>query len=394
MKIALVCPASLPAVQFGGIVFLAVDMAREMSELGHDVTIYTTDLDFSNGPTKFNRDLPRTEKIENFKINRTHSWFSVRLFFFNPSIYHEIKKQKPDVIHTIGLRSFQSLAAWLISKKTKTPLITSDQGGLTTHPFLKNTGLLFNLIFRIQNIYIKKILNDSSLVCAANEYEKKIFLELNKNSNVEIVRNGVNLKSLKSSLSFKSKYKINSNYVLFVGRFSKSKGIETLIHAFDILKNKFSIKDLRLIIMGVDFGYQSEMFELINKLHLSNEITVIKNPPREDVIAAYGESEFLILPSTWELSPLVPLESFAFKKPVISTNSHGIPFTVHDNKNGLLVEPENPTQLAEAISKLYNDSSLKVKLGLDGYNFVHDECNCVTMANKILKFYERVLQNN
>ena len=394
MKIALVCPASLPAVQFGGIVFLAVDMAREMSELGHDVTIYTTDLDFSNGPTKFNRDLPRTEKIENFKINRTHSWFSVRLFFFNPSIYHEIKKQKPDVIHTIGLRSFQSLAAWLISKKTKTPLITSDQGGLTTHPFLKNTGLLFNLIFRIQNIYIKKILNDSSLVCAANEYEKKIFLELNKNSNVEIVRNGVNLKSLKSSLSFKSKYKINSNYVLFVGRFSKSKGIETLIHAFDILKNKFSIKDLRLIIMGVDFGYQSEMFELINKLHLSNEITVIKNPPRADVIAAYGESEFLILPSTWELSPLVPLESFAFKKPVISTNSHGIPFTVHDNKNGLLVEPENPTQLAEAISKLYNDSSLKVKLGLDGYNFVHDECNCVTMANKILKFYERVLQNN
>jgi|TARA_Y100000817_G_scaffold314950_1_gene316359 glycosyltransferase involved in cell wall biosynthesis len=394
MKIALVCPASLPAVQFGGIVFLAVDMAREMSELGHDVTIYTTDLDFSNGPTKFNSDLPRTEKIENFKINRTHSWFSVRLFFFNPSIYAEIKKQKPDVIHTIGLRSFQSLAAWLISKKTKTPLITSDQGGLTTHPFLKNTGLLFNLIFRIQNIYIKKILNDSSLVCAANEYEKKIFLELNKNSNVEIVRNGVNLKSLKSSLSFKSKYKINSNYVLFVGRFSKSKGIETLIHAFDILKNKFSIKDLRLIIMGVDFGYQSEMFELINKLHLSNELTVIKNPPREDVIAAYGESEFLILPSTWELSPLVPLESFAFKKPVISTNSHGIPFTVHDNKNGLLVEPENPTQLAEAIYKLYNDSSLKVKLGLDGYNFVHDECNCVTMANKILKFYEKVLQNN
>ena len=162
MKIALVCPASLPAIQFGGIVFLAVDMAREMSELGHDVTIYTTDLDFSNGPTKFNKKLPKIEKIENFKINRTHSWFSVRLFFFNPSIYSEIKKQNPDIIHTIGLRSFQSLAAWFVSKKSKIPLITSDQGGLTTHPFLKNTGLLFNLIFRIQNIYIKKMLKDST----------------------------------------------------------------------------------------------------------------------------------------------------------------------------------------------------------------------------------------
>ena len=50
VKIALVCPASLPATQFGGIVFLAVDLAREISELGHDVTIFTTDLDFTNGP--------------------------------------------------------------------------------------------------------------------------------------------------------------------------------------------------------------------------------------------------------------------------------------------------------------------------------------------------------
>ena len=68
MKIALVCPASLPATQFGGIVFLAVDLAREISSLGHDVTLYTTDLDFSNGPNKFNKKLPRIEKIKNFKI--------------------------------------------------------------------------------------------------------------------------------------------------------------------------------------------------------------------------------------------------------------------------------------------------------------------------------------
>ena len=68
MKIALVCPASLPATQFGGIVFLAVDLAREISELGHDVTIYTTDLDFTNGPNKFNKALPRLEKFENLKL--------------------------------------------------------------------------------------------------------------------------------------------------------------------------------------------------------------------------------------------------------------------------------------------------------------------------------------
>ena len=96
MKVALVCPASLPATQFGGIVFLAVDLAREISKMDNEVTIYTTDLDFSNGPNRFNKNLPRLEKFEKFKINRTHVWFSLKLFFINSSMLKQIEKDKPD----------------------------------------------------------------------------------------------------------------------------------------------------------------------------------------------------------------------------------------------------------------------------------------------------------
>jgi len=392
MKIALVCPASFPATQFGGIVFLAVDLAREISKIGHDVTIYTTDLDFSNGANKFNKQLPRTEKFEKFTINRTHVWFSFKLFFLNTAMYKEIENNKPDIIHTIGLRSYQSIIAWRISKKNKIPLIVSDQGGLTTHPFLNESGLFFKILYKIQNYFIKKIINHASMISAANEYEKEIFLNMSKKSQIKIVRNGVNLKNLVSKQNFKMKYKINSKFILFVGRFSKSKGIETLIDAFNIINNKIS--DIHLVIMGVDFGFEKTMEELIIKFNLSKKIIVIKNPPREDVISAYGESEFLILPSQWELSPLVPLESFAFKKPVISTKSHGIPFTVQDDENGILVEPENPDQLAKAITKLLLDDDLRIRLGLSGYNFVHDECNCISMAKNSLELYEQILKKN
>ena len=394
MKIALVCPASLPATQFGGIVFLAVDLAREISNMGHDVTIYTTDLDFSNGPNKFSKKLPRTEKIEKFKINRTHVWFSLKLFFINTSMFKQIEKDEPDIIHTIGLRSYQSLIALKISKKLDIPLIVSDQGGLTTHPFLKQSSLFLRILYKIQNYFIKKIINHATAVSAANEYEKNIFLEINKNSDVHIIRNGVNIQNLVSEINFKEKYKIKSKFVLFVGRFSKSKGIETLIHAINKIESDQNFSNTILVIMGVDFGYEKEMEELISKFNLSKKIMVIKNPPREDVISAYGESEFLILPSQWELSPLVPLESFAFKKPVISTNSHGIPFTVQNNKNGILVEPENPSQLADAINKLLHNDNLRERLGLFGYDFVHEECNCVSMAEKSLKLYELILKNN
>lgn len=394
MKIALVCPASLPATQFGGIVFLAVDLAREISELGHDVTIYTTDLDFSNGSNKFNQKLPRLEKFNKFKINRTHVWFALKLFFINPSMFKQLKNDKPDIVHTIGLRSFQSVIAWYVSKKLKIPLIASDQGGLTTHPFLNESGLFLKILYRIQNFFIKKIIKDCSAISVANEYEKNIFLELNKQSKIKIIRNGVNLKTLVSKVDFKNKYNVNTNFILFVGRFSKSKGIETLIHAFNIIQNENKFPDVRLIIMGVDFGYEKDMDKLIHTLNLSEKIIVIKNPPREDVISAYGESEFLVLPSQWELSPLVPLESFAFKKPVISTKSHGIPFTVQDDENGILVEPDNPKQLADAITKLLFDDPLRFRLGLSGYNFVHEECNSISMAKNSLKLYEEVLKIN
>ena len=167
-----------------------------------------------------------------------------------------------------------------------------------------------------------------------------------------------------------------------------------MINALNILKNEEEFSDVRLVIMGVDFGFEEKMEELIEKFDLSKKVTIIKNPPREDVVSAYGESEFLILPSQWELSPLVPLESFAFKKPVISTRSHGIPFTVQDGKNGILVEPENPIELADAIKKLLLNEDLRNRLGTSGYNFVHEECNCVSMAKNSLKLYEQVLENN
>ena len=160
MKIALVCPASLPATQFGGIVFLAVDLAREMSELGHNVTIYTTDLDFSNGSNKFNKDLPRIERFGKFKINRTHVSFALKLFFINSSMSEQIERDKPDIIHTIGLRSYQSIVAWRISKKLRIPLIVSDQGGLTTHPFLTESSTFLQILYRIQDYFIKKIISD------------------------------------------------------------------------------------------------------------------------------------------------------------------------------------------------------------------------------------------
>ena len=390
MKIGIICPASLPATQFGGILFLGVNLAQELSNEKHEVTIYTTDLDFANNPKTFNKKLPKEENIQNFKIKRSHVWFSIKLFFINPGMYFRMMNDQYDVIHTIGIRSFQSFIAALVAKKKKIPLIVSDQGGLTTHPDLQNKGVWTKILYQIQSPMIKFVINQAEKVIAANEYEKKIFSELTNENKIEIVRNGINLKNMKSTIDFKKKYAINHDYFLFLGRFHEVKGLDTLLYAMNLIKNHPLMSTTKLVIMGVDFGFENKMLKMIKEMNLDNVIKIIKNPPREDVISAYNESEFLVLPSRWELSPLTPLEGFAFKKPTISTKAHGIPYTLHDGKDSILVESENFKELSDVIIELLNDKIKCRQLGMEGYQYVQKECNSKKMTHQILNIYEKI----
>ena len=395
MRIGLVCPASLPATQFGGILFLALDLARETAKLSHDVVIYTTDLDFANNATTFNKKLPREESIEDFTIKRSHTWLRYSLFFINPGIYFQLLKDSPDIIHTIGIRSFQSFIAALVSKQKKIPLVIADQGGLTTHPELKSGSLLKKFFIKLQSPFIKFIINQSTKIIAANEYEKKIFSEFTSASKIEIIKNGINLDILKNKTkNFKKKYDLNTPYILFIGRFSYIKGIDILLKAIKILKDDNKLQNIKFVIMGVDFGYQRQMYKMINKFDLENHILIIKNPSREDVLGGYAESEFLVLPSRWELSPLTPLEGFAFKKSVISTNIHGIPSTIKNDYHGILVESENFEQLAKCILELLSDKEKLTSFGLAGHKMIVDECNSVKMASNTLNIYEKILSKH
>ena len=76
--------------------------------------------------------------------------------------------------------------------------------------------------------------------------------------------------------NFKNKYNITSNFILFVGRFNKVKGIDVLLHAIKILKDKPELRDVSFVIMGVNFGFQEEMFSMINRLDIKEKIHVKK----------------------------------------------------------------------------------------------------------------------
>ena len=174
-------------------------------------------------------------------------------------MYFEIKKFKPEIIHTIGLRSYQSLIAGLISKFHNIPLIISDQGGLTTHPELKQGNQIKKILYTIQNPIIKFIVNQSSRIIVPNKYEEKIFQNFGNELKMNIIKNGINLKTIKDvEINFKDKNNIQNDFILFLGRFNKVKGIDTLIEAWNIINAKEICKKIKLVIMGVDFGFEKK----------------------------------------------------------------------------------------------------------------------------------------
>ena len=395
MKIALVCPASLPATQFGGIMFLCVNISKKLSNIGHILTIYTTNLDFANNSNTFNKKLPKNEKIENFTIKRTNVWFSIFLFFVNPGMYKQMMKDDFDIIHAVGIRSFQAFIAAIVSRKKNIPLVISDQGGLTTHPDLKESSFKKRFLVKLQQPLIKFIVNQSIKIIVPNEYEKKIFLDFCDATKISIVKNGIDLDEIKYfKPDFCKRFEINNEFILFLGRFHEVKGIDTLLEAINLIKKNPSLDKIKIVIMGVDFGYQQKMEELVEKLDLSKNLVIIKKPKREDVISAYNECKFLVLPSKWELSPLTPLEGFACKKTVISTTAHGIPYTISHNENCLLVPPSDPQNLANAILELIQNPVKCEKLAESGFKMVSNEANLDSMSNKIFSVYEKAIKLN
>tara|TARA_B100000929_G_C15448309_1_gene400306 strand:- start:286 stop:1197 length:912 start_codon:yes stop_codon:yes gene_type:complete len=301
-----------------------------------------------------------------------------------------MKKEKFDVIHTIGIRSFQSFIAAIIARKKNIPLVISDQGGLTTHPELKSNSTK-RILSKIQQPLIKFIINTSRKISVPNDYEKKIFEQFCESSKIVTIRNGINLDIMNfKNFDFKKKYNIKTNFILFLGRFTKIKGIDLLLNAIGLIKDMPEFEKIILVIMGVDFGFQKIMYRMIDDLKISNKILIITNPAREDVIQAYRESKFLVLPSRWELSPLTHLEAFAFRKAVISTDVHGIPYTMKHNEHGLLIKP-NAKFLGEAIIELLNNEKMCDNFGQAGFDLVMNTCNSTKMAENTLKLYKELV---
>jgi glycosyltransferase involved in cell wall biosynthesis len=112
----------------------------------------------------------------------------------------------------------------------------------------------------------------------------------------------------------------------------------------------------------------------------------------DDAMKIIKSSQVVIVPSRMESLPTTVKEAFYLNVPVVATNVGGIPELISDNNTGLLVPPENPEKLADAVNDLLSNPKKAKKLAINGNNFVKKNMTWDVMLPKFIQFYEDLLK--
>ena len=113
----------------------------------------------------------------------------------------------------------------------------------------------------------------------------------------------------------------------------------------------------------------------------------------EEAMSIIKSSSIVVVPSRMESLPTTVKEAFYLNVPVIGTNVGGIPELIKNNETGILVPPENPSELAQAINELLSDREKSEKLATNGNTFVKNNMTWDVILPKYIKFYEDLLKD-
>lgn len=278
----------------------------------------------------------------------------------------EMAKIKPDVLYIRN--HFATFPAALLAKIMRKPVVQEVNGPyedlFIAWPGTKMVAPLFKWLIRIQ-------LKWADIVVVVTPQLGEWVQKGTGQKSIRVIPNGANAELFQPQAQLK--YELPKPYVVFFGALAKWQGIDTLIKA---VHSPQWPSEVRLVIVGDG----AERVVVQQAASADSRIIYLGPVPYQDVAGIVANSLAGLSPQNNEggrsvtgLFPLKLFETMACGVPVIVTDFPGQADLVRAHNCGVVVPPDNPDALAEAVMLLYNSPSLRSDMGLRGRKAVEEE---------------------
>jgi glycosyltransferase involved in cell wall biosynthesis len=175
-------------------------------------------------------------------------------------------------------------------------------------------------------------------------------------------------------------------FILFLGRLSPEKGLETLLDAMT------ELPFLKLKIAGD--GPEKERLQrkaVQHGMHHVEFLGLVAGEAKWDLLR---EAMVVVMPSAWyEHFPFAILESLAAGTPIIASDLGNLPYIVQDNKSGFLFEPGNCQDLREKLMRLVAHPEVALEMGRYGRSVVETQYSATAHYQKLMQIYTELNRN-
>jgi glycosyltransferase involved in cell wall biosynthesis len=249
-------------------------------------------------------------------------------------------------------------------------------------------------IFRDRVALRDKIRRADFIICIS-EFHRQFFLnEGARPSQLQIMYCGIDVEQFSPAQAPQrlpgQRVRIRSS-----GRLVEKKGFDILIEACRILRDHG--RDFECVIAGSG-PLQKPLAAQIQQAQLGDRVKLTGEEIKQEQIPGFmHEGDIYCLPCVWASDndvdglPQMLMEAMACGLPAISTRLVGIPDLVIEGKTGLLVEPRNPQQLAEAIAKLADHPEMAAAQAAAGRQWVIERFNLRDCIEPMIARYRQKL---
>lgn len=383
-----VVPYFYPAWSYGGIPRVAYELSREMVRMGHDVTVYTTDvLDQDKRCDQSGRET----KIDGITVRYFRNISNSLAYHYQVFLPLGMRKVVQetigefDVIHLHGHRNFLNNIVHYYAKKLGMRYILSGHGTILRI----ERRIFLKLIF--DSIFGDRVLRDAERFVAVSEYEVHQYAEMGiDRKKVDIIYNGIDIDAftdLPEAGAFRAKYGLTGKkLVLFLGKITPRKGIDFLVKAF----SHMNAADAVLVIAGNDMGFRDQVEHIVREKGLASRVLFTGLLTGEDKLSAYRDADMLVYPAIHEIFGLVPFEAMLCGTPVIVTDDCGCGEIIGSQGIGYLVKYNDIEGLSAMIRFVFENKRAAREKASRGCGFIREMLSWPKIAiqyNHLYKHY-------